>query len=210
MVQQQKESTAHEDFKRSVIDPMDHIGLVYSIARKLHRLRPYLNLEDLVQSGFIGLMKACGKFESTRGCTFPTYATWWITTFVRKEINGSDFVHLPTHLHETAFKVRGDEARSRVGNDKITSIGACISEPQDNGCPPDIEVERKEITEKVKAVIAELDESSKNLVLARMEGKTNLEVGKMIGRSHEHARQQTNIAIRRLKVKLVKAGLEEV
>lgn len=48
-------------------------GLVYSIARKFaHRGEP---LDDLVQVGFVGLLSAIGRFDSSRGVSFASYAS---------------------------------------------------------------------------------------------------------------------------------------
>jgi RNA polymerase primary sigma factor len=51
--------------------------LVINIAKK--HFAQGLDLEDLIQEGNIGLMKAADKFDYKRGYRFTTYATWWIT-----------------------------------------------------------------------------------------------------------------------------------
>jgi RNA polymerase sigma factor (sigma-70 family) len=37
-----------------------------------------LDLDDLVQEGCIGLIKAASRFNPDRGASFSTMATWWI------------------------------------------------------------------------------------------------------------------------------------
>jgi RNA polymerase sigma factor (sigma-70 family) len=53
-----------------------NLRLVFSIAKKYH----YYGLQylDLVQEGNVGLIQAVDRFEHHFGCTFATYATWWI------------------------------------------------------------------------------------------------------------------------------------
>jgi RNA polymerase primary sigma factor len=58
-----------------------HLRLVLSVAWK--QVRPNFPLEDLVQEGNLGLMRALEKFEPERGFRFSTYAQWW----VRQSIN---------------------------------------------------------------------------------------------------------------------------
>ena len=43
-------------------------------------------MEDLVQEGSLGLLKAVGRFRPERGHRFSTYATWWIRTTVQRAV----------------------------------------------------------------------------------------------------------------------------
>lgn len=56
-----------------------HEGLVKSQA-KLY-LRPGIEMDDLVQEGYMGLCRAAQKYDPSRGAKFSTYAVRWIRSF---------------------------------------------------------------------------------------------------------------------------------
>ena len=58
---------------------MNHLTEVYIIARKIHeRLPVFVPLEDLVNSGVLGLIGATTKYDSTRKVQFKTFAQFRI------------------------------------------------------------------------------------------------------------------------------------
>ena len=67
----------------------------------MRNLYPQLDLEELFQSGVLGLIRAVQKWDWTRGYTFSTYATWWIRQSIYRDIQDNySLIRLPVHLWE--------------------------------------------------------------------------------------------------------------
>jgi RNA polymerase primary sigma factor len=78
-----------------------NLRLVLSIASQFAQ-KSVVPLEDLVQEGCLGLIRAVDKFDWRRGTRFSTYAVWWIRQYIVRAIaEHSRFIHLPFHLVET-------------------------------------------------------------------------------------------------------------
>jgi RNA polymerase sigma factor (sigma-70 family) len=58
------------------------LSLVVAIARM--QRRGTVRLDDLIQEGNVGLMRAVEKFDPHMGTRFSTYAVWWIRAHVGK------------------------------------------------------------------------------------------------------------------------------
>lgn len=58
------------------------LGMVVALARKAGL--GVLRLEDVIQEGNVGLIRALESFDPDRGTRFSTYAIWWIRAYIGK------------------------------------------------------------------------------------------------------------------------------
>lgn len=86
------------------------------VSRAKRHVNRGLSLEDLIQEGNIGLIKAINKHDSSRGTKVSTYATWWIDQTIRRAIsNKSKTVRIPTHVEY--FQVQLTAAYKELTNE---------------------------------------------------------------------------------------------
>ncbi len=81
-----------------------NLKLVIKIA---HKYKNYgMDLEDLVNEGNIGLMKASEKFDPKRNCKFASYASFWIKQKIYKALSlKSRLIKLPAHAVDKHLKI---------------------------------------------------------------------------------------------------------
>lgn len=83
-----------------------NIRLVYHVARR-HMDRG-MNLEDMVQEGILGLLRAALKFDPDVGVRFSTYSFWWIKQAIRQAIGKQrSLIRYPTHVTDQVNRVYG-------------------------------------------------------------------------------------------------------
>lgn len=130
--------------------------IAHGEARKL--AGPFMDEEDLVQEGYIGLLRAAKRFDPDRGIRFSTYARWWVraqmtraidhtgrpvrlpgcaveqTRNLRKAIKRFEAAGMPYGINELAQEVGIDKERAEL----LLSQGNTISleQPVDDGPRP--------------------------------------------------------------------------
>ena len=124
------EKIAHGDIEARNELVSANLRLVVSLAKRYQGCG--MSLQDLIQEGNIGLMKAAEKFDASKGFRFSTYAAWWINqTIGRALADQSKAIRVPVHMTENINKLR------RFSRDLTVTLG---HEPTDEDLAKAMEV----------------------------------------------------------------------
>lgn len=122
-----------------------NLRLVVSRAKKF--LNKGLELDDLIQEGNIGLIKAVDKYESAKGVKVSTYATWWIDQAIRRAIsNKSQTVRIPIHIQDLVQKITKAQVDlgHKLGHQpSMMEIAEHLTPPNKNGQRDYVKVNEK-------------------------------------------------------------------
>lgn len=100
-----------------------YLRVVIKIALYHHK-RHGVSLADTIQDGAIGLIRAIDKFDPTEQDLFSTYAPWWITQNITREMWLPDNpMYFPVHIRDKIFSVR--EMCSEHICDECSGTGFC-------------------------------------------------------------------------------------
>ena len=192
-------------FQRLEINPGDrkirkeiiekNTGLVRSWARKIKNLYSFfgLELEDLCQTGTIGVMKAVDKFDWKKGYKFSTYARWWIRQTITRTIGNQGKDGTMISLDKP---LSGDEENNPLINfiieDKKIGSPAVIAEE---------EILREELIEILSSCLNPREEKILAMRFGLEDGKccTLEETGDFFSITKERVRQIQKKALRKLK-----------
>ena len=93
-----------------------NMGLVVKEARRFAS-NGSIPMEDLVQEGVQGLVRAIQKFDPSMGKKFSTYATFWVKRDVGRMVRtSSDVIHIPEHTSEAARIAKAAIAKFETEN----------------------------------------------------------------------------------------------
>jgi RNA polymerase sigma factor for flagellar operon FliA len=114
-----------------------HIGLVKRIAYHLAaRLPSSVEIDDLLQSGMIGLLEAASKFDASRGASFDTYAGIRIRGAMLDDVRKQDWTPRSVHqkhrkVSETVRAIEAETGRPAHGTEVAARLGVSIDDYHD-------------------------------------------------------------------------------
>lgn len=114
-----------------------NLRFVVSVAKQYQNRG--LPLSDLINEGNLGLIRAAGKFDGTRGVKFISYAVWWIRQamlqaiheqmrLIRLPVNRANFL---SKLNRHASDLRNELGRDPTPGELSTASGSSLTEVEE-------------------------------------------------------------------------------
>lgn len=138
------DSFSADDFRRAAAGEEPIRGEVISANRGLAvrageawaRRNPEIDIHDLVQAGFVGLIRAVDKFDPDLGFKFSTYAMHWINKEIRLEVAHEIACGRATKTEAQLFMSGRLDGDRRSAYRSATGPHQCIYEPCGDGMSP--------------------------------------------------------------------------
>lgn len=174
-----------------------NLKFVFDVAKKYRGKG--VAMPDLISEGNIGLTKAIGRFDETKGVKFISYAVWWIKQSI------IDFIRKTNEVSEneySSYDMIDEDLSNKDSDDEQTAL--------DNSRYSNYEIENEEYQEvdvsSLDEMMACLDERESEIVKLYFgigtEKEANLEeIGEKFNLSKERVRQIKKTAIRKLRTK---------
>jgi len=113
-----------ERAKRRMIQ--GNLRLVIRVASKYSKMTTRITMQDLIQEGNIGLIRAVEMFDPSRGYKFSTYAYWWIKQGIMRASQVQDrIIKLPSGAPDILRKIKSFTIEYREQHGKNPTIQQC-------------------------------------------------------------------------------------
>jgi len=204
-----------EDGDRRALDLLVRANLRFVVAVARRYRDRGLPMEDLVNEGNLGLLRAARRFDGRRGVRFISYAVWWIRQSILRALDSSAPPVLPHAASEAGpGAARGAAGRRPRQRARIVSLDQPLADRQgsllsdllaDERVPaPDSGLELRTRRDSVDARLAALPEREERVLRLYFglgaEGPCSLaEIAGDLGVSRERVRQIKARALSRLR-----------
>ena len=126
LIKTYQESTNEREKQKALDSIIRHnYKLVFGIASKIYNRRPLrtLELQDLVNAGLKGVIKAANCFDLSTGNSFSTPASWWIMSYIHRTIEKEDrLIRLPSHMIYDLSKMKKTSVKFKNEHGRYPSI----------------------------------------------------------------------------------------
>lgn len=168
-----------------------NLRFVFDVARKYRGSG--VPMADLISEGNIGLTKAIGKFDETKGVKFISYAVWWIKQSIL------DCIKKTRNTSES--ETRESDFDDEVGDINLESFGY-VEDDDDE----EMTLDKK--CEKVEELLSTLTERERDIVEMYFGIGDNKEcnlgdISLKYGLSKERVRQIKKNALKKMRVKMM-------
>lgn len=177
---------------------------VVRLARKLQGRG--VPLEDLIQEGAFGVMRAIDKFDPSQGRRLTTYATWWIRQVMFRAVMRRSLIHVPEYLQRNkgvppsaSLEERAADAERAVNLQSLDGGSSHETIPARDTADT---LEREELLAELDRRLLELHPKEREVLTRRSRGDTLVQIGATLGVSKERVRQIEAKAIERLAKRL--------
>jgi RNA polymerase primary sigma factor len=131
----------HKDIKARDKVLTSNLRFVVTIARKYTKDPD--RLVDLIASGNLGMLNALERYDVKKKFRFLTYAAWWVSEAIHREVYASTVCHIPTHRQKASRK------KAKEYNKAVATYGSDHDKVKkmDQGIPDAIPVSMETLSE---------------------------------------------------------------